>query len=564
MAEESPKPQNTQHQIPPFLNLTDPNNPYRVENGDNTALVLVTDLLTTDNYATWSRAMRRALRAKNKLGFISGNISKPISENDLLFDQYERCNDMVVSWIQNSISMDIRSSIAFVDDAQAVWIELKDRFTQQNGPRIFQLKRNLANLRQDRDSVSTYFGNLKTIWDEIAIYDPIPACTCGQLSILNDRHQRDRVIQFLMGLNDQYANARDQIMLIEPLPTVNKVFSLIQQQEKHHQLTNFSPTPDSMVLATKTSFKTNTKNQLMTQKRDRPYCTHCRVQGHTLENCFKARNAPAPVCTHCNMAGHFVERCYKLHGYPPGHKLYKCKGSNTFANQSSLCVESSQEEMQEDKFNFTKEQFQQLITLLQHKDLSSSLPSVNQAQTMFKVTPTALKASKVSGIEFLCCTSLLSNSFNPSNIPWIIDSRATDHMICSPSFFKSNVTAVSYNVKLPNGTCMPVTHLGTVRLTNNIILSNVLCMPSFSFNLISVKRLTENLTTCLFFLSNTCFIQDLPTWTTIGMAEVKCNLYQLLLVVVPPAALAYALSHMSPIFPSISMSVKTSNDEFVA
>ncbi|XP_040998911.1 uncharacterized protein LOC121244770 [Juglans microcarpa x Juglans regia] len=237
--------------------------------------------------------MCRALRAKNKLGFISGNISKPTDEDDPLFDLWERCNDMVVSWIQNSISMDIRSSIAFVDDAQAVWTELNDQFTQQNGPRIFQLKRNLVSLRQDRDSVSAYFGNLKTLWNEIAIYDPISACTCGQLSILNDRHQRDHVIQFLMGLNDQYANARDQIMLIEPLPTVNKVFSLIQQQEQHHQLTNFSPTSDSMALATKTSFKNNTKN-LMTQRMDRLYCTHCQAQGHTLENCFKAGNAPAP------------------------------------------------------------------------------------------------------------------------------------------------------------------------------------------------------------------------------------------------------------------------------
>ncbi|XP_040986212.1 uncharacterized protein LOC121234337 [Juglans microcarpa x Juglans regia] len=196
MAEEpqKEKPQNNQHHISPYLNLTDPNNPYRVENADSIAFVLVTDLLTTDNYATWSQAMRRALRAKNKLGFISGNISKPTNEDDPLFDLWERCNDMVVSWIQNSLSMDIRSSIAFVDNAQAVWTKLKDRFIKQNGPRIFQLKRNLASLRQDRDSVSTYFGNLKTLWDEIAIYDPIPACTCGQLSILNDRHQRDRVI----------------------------------------------------------------------------------------------------------------------------------------------------------------------------------------------------------------------------------------------------------------------------------------------------------------------------------------------------------------------------------
>ena len=50
-----------------FLNLCDPSNPYRLDNGDNPTLNLVTDLLHTDNYATWSRAMHRALRTKNKL-----------------------------------------------------------------------------------------------------------------------------------------------------------------------------------------------------------------------------------------------------------------------------------------------------------------------------------------------------------------------------------------------------------------------------------------------------------------------------------------------------------------
>jgi len=26
---------------------------------------------------------------------------------------------------------------------------------------------------------------------------------------------------------------------------------------------------------------------------------------------------------HCKMTGHTIQRCYKIHGYPPGHKLYK-------------------------------------------------------------------------------------------------------------------------------------------------------------------------------------------------------------------------------------------------
>jgi hypothetical protein len=204
---------------------------FRLENSDNPGAVLVTELLTTENYPTWSRAIRRAIRAKNKLGFLTGTLSKP-EPSSTSFDSWERCNDMVVSWIQNAMSPSLRSSVAFIDEASEVWSELKDRFTQQNGPRIYELKKALADLEQEGDPVSIYYGKLKTIWDELSVYDPIPEYSCGQLKVLVDRHQRDCVIKFLMGLNEAYDNTRAQVMMLGPLPPVNKVVSYIQQQER--------------------------------------------------------------------------------------------------------------------------------------------------------------------------------------------------------------------------------------------------------------------------------------------------------------------------------------------
>ncbi|XP_042966421.1 uncharacterized protein LOC122300091 [Carya illinoinensis] len=58
---------------------------------------------------------------------------------------------MIVSWIQNSVSPSIKSSIVFVDVVQEMWLDFQDRFSQQNGPRIFQLQKALAGLLQDHD-----------------------------------------------------------------------------------------------------------------------------------------------------------------------------------------------------------------------------------------------------------------------------------------------------------------------------------------------------------------------------------------------------------------------------
>jgi hypothetical protein len=70
--------------------------------------------------------MQKVLRAKNKLAFITGTINQPTDQEDPLFDLFERCNDMVVLWLQNSISTSIRSSITFFNSARDIWLDLHD------------------------------------------------------------------------------------------------------------------------------------------------------------------------------------------------------------------------------------------------------------------------------------------------------------------------------------------------------------------------------------------------------------------------------------------------------
>ena len=44
--------------------------------------------------------------------------------------------------------------------------------------------------------------------------------------------QSEQVMSFLMGLNEQFAPVRAQILLMVPLPSINKVFSLVIQEER--------------------------------------------------------------------------------------------------------------------------------------------------------------------------------------------------------------------------------------------------------------------------------------------------------------------------------------------
>ena len=106
------------------------------------------------------------------------------------------------------------------------------------------------------------------------------------------------------------------------------------------------------------------------------------------------------------------------------------------------------------------------------------------------------------------------------NSTWVMDTGASDHIICSISFFQTYTTVANCVVELPNGELAHITHIGTVKLSNFLILEHLLCVPSFSFNLLFVSQLTHNLPLCLVFLSRFCFIQDLSCWKTIGVGEV--------------------------------------------
>ncbi|XP_068652605.1 uncharacterized protein [Aristolochia californica] len=152
-----------------------------------------------------------ALSVKNKVGFVDGSILEPPSADLILLNSWTRNNNMVISWILNSVSKELSASVIFAASAREIWLDLRDRFQQRNGPCIFQLKRELMNLRQDKDSVSTYFTKLKTIWEELRNYHPhcfCGKCSCGGVTNLNDHHHMEYIMSFLMGFDDSFSHVR--------------------------------------------------------------------------------------------------------------------------------------------------------------------------------------------------------------------------------------------------------------------------------------------------------------------------------------------------------------------
>ncbi|XP_068340496.1 uncharacterized protein [Pyrus communis] len=119
-----------------------------------------------------------ALTAKNKLGFIDGSIKAPAT-TDAKFFIWQRCNDMVLSWIWQSMNATISSSILYCKTAFADWKDLEDCLSQGNDSRIYQIRQEIAEHRQGQSSVSDYYTKLKAFWDELGSYHEPIACDWG-------------------------------------------------------------------------------------------------------------------------------------------------------------------------------------------------------------------------------------------------------------------------------------------------------------------------------------------------------------------------------------------------
>uniref|UniRef100_A0A2N9E4Z4 Integrase catalytic domain-containing protein n=1 Tax=Fagus sylvatica TaxID=28930 RepID=A0A2N9E4Z4_FAGSY len=132
------------------------------------------------------------------------------------------------------------------------------------------------------------------------------------------------------------------------------------------------------------------------------------------------------------------------------------------------------------------------------------------------------RANASSSLLIASGNTCLHSSSTPS---WVIDSGASDHMTGNSSLLSHTSSPCSPSfVTVANGTKTPIQGKGTVT-TSDLTLSDVLYLPEFPFNLLSVHKLTLALNCSVAFYPSHCEFQDLKTKRMIGGGFVKDGLY---------------------------------------
>lgn len=199
-------------------------------------------------------------------------------------------------------------------------------------------------------------------------------------------------------------------------------------------------------------------------------------------------------CDHCKKQGHTKETCFKIHGFPEW--FGKKYGVGTGNSKLAANVTIGSEYFQEDPLEYTAAGPSHVDS--SHSNAGTNIDPVmmhNIMQEVMKVMKGKQHAgessSKSGGLSFAHCAG--TSSTVTINSTWIVDSGATDHMSFDQSIF-SFIRKLNKPVEvgLPDGSISLVFETGNVIISAKIVLKDVLLVPNFKHNLLSIGKLSSD------------------------------------------------------------------------
>ncbi|KAF7834783.1 Cysteine-rich RLK (receptor-like protein kinase) 8 [Senna tora] len=428
--------------------------PLYLHPSDTSGLQLVPNQLTQQNYLIWSRSMMIALKSKNKLGFVDGSYKQPADRTSEAYLNWSYVDSAVLRWLLNSMCADLYETYMYTPTARQIWRSLEEKYGTSNRPQIHQIQKQLASLHR-------------------------------VLKKADDIYNSNYVDQFLMGLGEEYENVVSNILLMDPIPSYNKVYAMVARVERQRSVNTSNAIEASALLARANEQQRNAVD---------------RSAGMKYED--RKKEKASRYYSHCGRTGHIIEACFKKHGYPEWFKEYKLqKGSK----QSST---------DEDRKKMAEIVQEELKKLLKNKSVGEESP---------------VHASYFADFAGNTTTKY-SNYFDDTEkkVRWIIDSGAFSHVTGNLNFLVDAKKPRGKNtVQLPDEVNKIVELVGKVHITEGLFLENVLYVPDFKYNLISESKLTLQSGVQVLFNQGGCVMQDQLTKRQLANGRMVKNLYVL-------------------------------------
>jgi len=128
----------------------------------------------------------------------------------------------VMTWLLNSLKEKINSSVMFMSTAKDMWDTLKMMYgDEKNLSTVFKIYERLFELKQGDRSIHEFYGELKSLIDELEMHQP----SVTDAATLRGYHQDLTMSKFLSGLSPTLrSQVRGHILGGDSIPTLTATF----------------------------------------------------------------------------------------------------------------------------------------------------------------------------------------------------------------------------------------------------------------------------------------------------------------------------------------------------
>ena len=284
--------------------------------------------------------------------------------------------------------------------------------------RLYQVISSITNLKQLGMDISSYGGRMSALKDEHISILQKSTNTETSLS------KMDRVfmIILLLNLRPDFENIWEQILTRAVIPNIDEALAwLLRHTSTTTQSIRSEITPDTSMMV---------------------------FQSHSQSD---SRGGQRPQCTYCHRLGHTHDRCYQLHGRPP-RTANLAQSSDHSACSSSVSGSSSTPQ----GVILTLSEYEEYLRLTQ--------------------------AAKSSSIASVARTGNVSTCLTQSSAPWILDTRASNHISGNKDLFSSlTFPSPLPTITLANGSQTIAKGISSVCPLPSLPLTSVLYVPHFPF-----------------------------------------------------------------------------------
>ena len=413
------------------------------------------------NYGPWRGSFLEFLNAHGLRHHLTDPSPK---ESDPEYLEWSRLESAVRSWLISSAATQIMEPLSMTHPARALWLKLETMYANKsNVSQTVRLYEELFACRQGTRTLQSYYGSVDAIFTNLELYRPLV------LDLDTLRRYRDelRAGAFLSGLRPELADMiRGQVLGgSRVLPTEEIFAAALRVQDSLPTSQSSQPLETSALIAFGGAPRLSTPSG-------------------------KTRNS-YPPCKYCGKTSHPSEKCWKEFEKPAW--AMAASGGKTYSTLSTADGSSSTTPSASGTVNLALSPSE--LAYIQASRASSLCPTTAPSTSLV-----ALTSSLVSYAGGRGTSQGTPSTSTPHITSWVIDSGASSHMIGFPSVLTAYRPETSIpDVRIADGRSCPVLGSGQSRATSSLPLQNVLYIPGFPANLLSISAITKALHCGVFF-----------------------------------------------------------------